>query len=118
MATLYAAVDVTVVPSRQENLPQVAVESLACGTPVVAFDVAGIPDVVDHRQNGYLAEPFDPKDLAAGIRWVLEDPDRHRRLSEAARSKALRRFDLRTQAGAYRDLFEELLSLAPTHPES
>lgn len=110
IAALYAAADVTVVPSRQENLPQVAVESLACGTPVVAFDTTGVPDVVDHQQNGYLAKPFDTEALAYGIHWVLEDTVRHRRLSEAARSKALRTFDLDQQARRYHTLYCELLA--------
>ena len=109
MASLYNAVDVTVVPSRQENLPQVAVESLACGTPVVAFDTTGIPDVVDHEQDGYLARPFDTEDLGRGVKWVLESDDRRRRLSEAGRSKVLRAFDLSRQAAAYQSLFKELL---------
>jgi len=110
MAALYAAVDVTVVPSRQENLPQVAVESLACGTPVVAFDTTGVPDVVDHRQNGYLATPFDPESLAHGVHWVLEDGDRHGCLCEAARSKALRTFDLDRVARQYHALFRRVLA--------
>jgi glycosyltransferase involved in cell wall biosynthesis len=110
MAALHAAVDVTVVPSRQETLPQVAVESLACGTPVVAFDTTGISDVVDHERNGYLARPFDTEDLAYGIRWVLEDSERHRRLCDEARSKALRSFDLAVQSARYHALFRELLS--------
>lgn len=116
MAALYAAVDVTVVPSRQESLSQVAVESLACGTPVVAFDTTGVPDVVDHQQNGYLAKPFDPEALAYGVQWVLEEADRHRRLCEAARSKALRTFDLNLQARQYHTLFQGLLAGQKTYP--
>jgi len=109
MAALYAAADVTVVPSRQENLPQVAVESLACGTPVVAFNTAGIPEVITHQQTGYLATPFDPEALGAGLRWVLADPERYGRLSAAAREKAVRDFGRDRQAARYHALYQERL---------
>jgi glycosyltransferase involved in cell wall biosynthesis len=115
MAMLYSAVDVTVVPSRQENLSQVAMESLACGTPVVAFHTTGLPEVVNHRQNGYLAEPFDPAALAYGIQWVLEDADRYRLLSLAARSKAVQSYDVEVQAEHYHRLYDELLATPTTN---
>jgi glycosyltransferase involved in cell wall biosynthesis len=115
MSRVFAAVDVTIVPSRQENLPQVALESLACGTPVVAFDTTGVPDVVDHHQNGYLAKPFDSHDLTNGVRWVLEDSDRHGRLREAARAKSLLSFDVDHQARKYDMLYRRLLDERERH---
>lgn len=72
LAALYAAADVTVVPSRQENLANAVVESLACGTPVAAFHIGGMPDLIDHGTNGYLARAFEADDLAAGIADLLE----------------------------------------------
>lgn len=89
LAALYSSADVTVVPSRQDNLPQAATESQACGTPVVAFNVCGLPDAVEHRATGYLAEPYSTDDLARGILWVLEDAGRHAGLCQAARLRAL-----------------------------
>ncbi|MEW6429566.1 MAG: glycosyltransferase [Thermodesulfobacteriota bacterium] len=71
----YCAADVMVIPSRQENLSNAGVEALACGTPVVAFNICGMPDIVQHEHNGYLARPFDTKDLAYGIRWVLQQQE-------------------------------------------
>ena len=59
-----------VVPSRQDNLPNTAVEAHACGTPVVAFRTGGLPDIVEHQRTGYLAQPFHTQDLAAGISWA------------------------------------------------
>lgn len=67
LALLYSAADVFVAPSMQDNLPNTIVESLACGTPCVSFRIGGIPDLVHHKVNGWLSEPFDPMDLAEGI---------------------------------------------------
>ncbi|HIF9066814.1 TPA: glycosyltransferase family 4 protein [Photobacterium damselae] len=76
LALFYNAIDVMVVPSRQENLPQTATESQACGTPVVAFNTTGFPDAIEHKVTGYLASVFDSNDLASGIKWCI-DNDSH-----------------------------------------
>ena len=89
LALVYSAVDVMVVPSLQENLPQTGTEAQACGCPIVAFNCTGMPDVVEHRKTGYLAEAYSNSDLAAGIGWVLENKDRHWALSKAARERAV-----------------------------
>ena len=68
---LYSAADVLVAPSRMDNLANIVVEASACGLPAVAFDVGGMPDLIDHRRTGYLAAPYDADDLAEGIDWVL-----------------------------------------------
>jgi glycosyltransferase involved in cell wall biosynthesis len=86
---VYSAVDVTVIPSRQENLPQSGTEAQSCGCPVVAFNAAGLPDVVAHGQTGYLAQPYSSGDLARGIEWVLADTARYARLSVQAREHAV-----------------------------
>lgn len=89
LSLAYSAADVMVLPSRQDNLPQTGIESQSCGCPVVTFNVSGLPDVVEDRQTGYLAAPFEVDDLAAGIEWVLADPERHERLSRLSRTRAL-----------------------------
>lgn len=109
LAMIYAASDVFVLPSLQENLPNTVMESLACGTPVVAFNVGGIPDMVEHRKNGYLARPFDTDDLASGIVWVLDEMERARKLGMAAREKAVREYSLEVQARRYVRLYDEML---------
>lgn len=111
LALVYSAADVMVVPSIHESFGQTASESLACGTPVVAFNITGLKDVVDHQRNGYLAEPFEEEDLAQGITWVLEDRDRHQRLSHWARKKAEQEFNLMLQARRYLSLFNEVIVL-------
>jgi len=95
LAELYSAMDVVVVPSRQEVFGQTASEALSCGVPVVAFPVGGLTDIVTHKKNGYMAEPFKPEDLATGIEWVLNDTGRYRELSTEARKTALEKFDIR-----------------------
>lgn len=74
LALCYSAADVFIAPSLEDNLPYTVMESLACGTPVVAFTTGGIPDMVQHKYNGYLAEYRSPADLAAGIGWVYKHP--------------------------------------------
>ncbi len=104
----YSAADLTIVPSTQEAFGQAASESLACGTPVVAFNSTGLQDIVEHQQNGYLAEPFEIEDLARGITWVIEDSQRYIRLCDRAREKAEREFNIELQASRYKTLFQEV----------
>lgn len=105
----YSAADVMVVPSRQDNLPQTATEAMACGTPVVAFRVGGLPDIVEHQRTGYLAEPQDPASLAAGIEWVLSDSARRRALGAAARDVAERRWSPAVVARQYIEVYQDVL---------
>lgn len=106
---LYSDADVVIVPSRVESFGQVASESLASGTPVVAFNSTGLKDVVSHKETGYLAEPYDPKDLADGVKWVLSNEERNNRLSQRARSVATDRFSIETVATKYQRLYEDIL---------
>jgi len=109
LACLYAAADVVIAPSLEDNLPNVILEALGCATPVVAFAAGGIPDAVDHERNGYLAPVGAADELARGIEWVL-DPARKAGLAAAARETAERRFDIRQCAERYRDLFAGLIA--------
>lgn len=109
LALLYAAADVMVVPSKYEGFGQTVTEAQACGTPVVAFDATGPQDTVEHRETGYLAEPYDPGDLAEGVRWMFGDDGRWSDLSEAARTRASQKYDLDTVARQYRDLYSKVV---------
>jgi len=108
LVTLYSAVDAMVVPSIQENLSNAIMESLACATPVVAFAVGGNSDLINHKKNGYLATPFDTRDLAKGIEWVLNH-DNYNELCTNAREKVMREFDSVVVVKRYVELYEEIL---------
>lgn len=71
LSLLYNVVDVFVTPSLAEAFGQTALEALACGTPVVGFNIGGIPDIIIHLKNGYLADYKDSVDFAHGIEWAL-----------------------------------------------
>lgn len=72
-ALVYNAADVFIVPSVADNQPTTVQESLSCGTPVVGFNVGGIPDMIRHKENGYLANYKDADDIAAGIKYCLKE---------------------------------------------
>ena len=100
MARLYACVDVFVTPSLSDNLPNTIMEAMACGTPCVGFNVGGIPEMIDHKENGYVARYKDARDLADGIRYVISE-ENHARLSQAAREKVMRCYSEETVARRY-----------------
>jgi len=108
LSMLYAAADVFIAPFEEDNLPNVVLEALACGTPVAAFRTGGIPDSIDHGENGYLAPVGAADELARGILWAIEDADRQARLRHSARAVAQARFDLASCARRYRDLFTDI----------
>jgi glycosyltransferase involved in cell wall biosynthesis len=110
LVAAYSAVDAMVITSLQDNLPNVAIEAMACATPCIGFKLGGIPDIIDHRINGYLVNPFDVHDLASGINWVLDDPTRLNVLSHQARAKAKQAFALDLQADRYQTLYHELFA--------
>jgi glycosyltransferase involved in cell wall biosynthesis len=112
LAKLYCAADAFVAPSEMDNLPNTVIEALACGTPVVAFRVGGMPDMIDHDRNGYLARAFDHAELARGILQALTHP-RPEALRAAARSVAVDRFAPSVVATAYRRVYEQVLARRP-----
>ncbi len=110
LALLYNSADLMVVSSRQEAFGQTATEAQACGTPVVAFNTTGLPDVVAHRETGYLAKAFDVEDMAQGLGWVLADVGHHRELRNAARERALRLWSPEAVVPQYLSLYRSLLN--------
>jgi len=109
LVIIYSAADVMVIPSLEDNLPNTIMESISCGTPCVGFNLGGIPDMIDHKLNGYLAKPLDSNDLARGIEWVLEDKLRWENLSKNARKKVEENFSIKIVAKKYEDLYKNIL---------
>jgi GT2 family glycosyltransferase/Flp pilus assembly protein TadD/glycosyltransferase involved in cell wall biosynthesis len=110
LALVYSAADVFVIPSLEDNLPNTVVEAMACGVPVVGFEVGGIPDMIDHKKNGYLAKPKDIDDLLEGIKWALFSADGDTNISALCREKAGKKFALEAQANAYKELYDLIMS--------
>jgi glycosyltransferase involved in cell wall biosynthesis len=106
LALAYSAADVLLCTSRQENLPNTIAEAMACGTPCAGFRIGGLPDMIAHQVNGWLAEPFDTSGLASGIAWLVQHSD-VASLRKAAREKALQDFDIRKTTAAYLQLYDE-----------
>jgi glycosyltransferase involved in cell wall biosynthesis len=108
MAELYNLADVYVTPAIEDNLPNTVMEALACGTPVVAFNTGGLPDMVDHLKNGYLAEFKSAADFAAGINYILTSGQKNE-LSANARKKVLDNFTNEIVAEKYLSVYKSIL---------
>lgn len=106
IATAYSAADVFVAPSKQDNLPNTVIESLACGTPVVAFNIGGMPDMILNKETGYLATPYNTSDLGEGIVYCLKND-----LSAKSVSWAKSNFQSVDIAKSYVNLYTELLNV-------
>ena len=88
LATYYSAADVFVLPSHYESLGFVVIEAMACGTPVVASRVGGIPSIVEHGSTGYLIPWRCPEAFATQIEVLLKNKDLHTFMSKKAIKKA------------------------------
>lgn len=111
---VYNAADIFVIPSLEDNLPNTIMEAMACGVPCVGFKTGGIPEMIDHGKNGYVAQQRDATDLAKGMAWAL-DADRHQQLSEAAVEKVKRTYSQRAVAMRYIEIYNEALAFKHYH---
>ncbi len=108
LAAAYASADIVAVPSTEDNLPNVALEAIACGVPVCGFCMGGMPEIVIHGLNGYLASPFDSNQLADNMLAILTDSNLRQKMAVNSRSRALRHFSLDIQAKAFAKLANEI----------
>ncbi|NIK72700.1 glycosyltransferase involved in cell wall biosynthesis [Thermonema lapsum] len=108
MAMVYAAADVFVIPSLEDNLPNTMIESLLCGTPVIAFPTGGIVEVVQDGQNGWLCPEISVEALSSTIERAKREREKMNRLQIAA--EAAKKYNLQKQAQAYIEVYEELLN--------
>lgn len=110
MNLIYTAADLFVSPSKQENLSNMIMESLAYGTPVVAFNIGGNGDMITHKNNGYLAKSYEDESMAEGIDWIFEEEERHKQLSSNARQSVLLKFDNKIIIPQYIELYTGILN--------
>lgn len=107
LVNAYSAADVFVIPSLEDNLPNTVMESLACGTPVAGFQTGGIPEMVGHLSEGYIAPQRDADELAKGILYLI---DNQKDKSKNARQKALAEYANPLIAARYISLYQRLLA--------
>ncbi len=109
IVALYNAADLLVVPSLEDNLPNTIMESLSCGTPVVAFNTGGIPEMVSHLKTGYLAKLKDAEDLAKGMDYILSTPN-YIEIQNNAREKVSTEYSEDIIAKSYTELYQTILT--------
>jgi glycosyltransferase involved in cell wall biosynthesis len=106
----YRAADLVVLPTLADNLPNVVIESMACGVPCVSFATGGVPEAVRHLETGFLVPTGDVGLLAAGMRTLLEDDELRERLGAACREWAVREYSLERQTERYLGVYEDARS--------
>jgi glycosyltransferase involved in cell wall biosynthesis len=109
LAEIYSMADLFITPSIEDNLPNTVMEALACGTPVVAFNTGGIPEMIDHQQSGYLAEFKSSADLATGMHEVLIAANRLA-LATNARQKVLDNYTNEKVAKQYLEVYNSVFN--------
>lgn len=109
LALHYAAADAFLIPSLEDNLPYTVMESLACGTPVIAFTTGGIPDMVQHQYNGYLATYRSAESFTDGMEWVIKHPQQQQ-LQQQARQTIMDTFAEEVIAKKHINLYESLVA--------
>lgn len=113
LAAVYSAASVFVIPSRQDNLPNTMIESISCGTPVVGFNVGGIPDVVREGETGWLSPDLTAEGLGEVLKKSMLDLQRSgAKITEECRATALKEYPIRLQATRYVELYNEMLRLS------
>ena len=109
IVSAYNAADVFVTPSLEDNLPNTIMEAMACGVPCVGFRVGGIPEMIDHLRNGFLAAPRNSSQLAQGIAWVLGHADRDALQRDALR-KVAHNYSQQSVALRYTEIYHQALA--------
>jgi len=109
LATIYSAADVFILPTLEDNLPNTAIEALACGTPVVGFDPGGMTDIVEHRKTGFLVPVGEAKGLVEGIDWALFSNQQNSEMRDTCRKAAENKYALPKQAKNYLELYKKIL---------
>lgn len=109
LVNIYNSANVFVIPSLEDNLPNTIMEAMACGVPCVGFRVGGIPEMIDHKKTGYVANFKDATDLAIGINWVLQHPNATE-LSRQALAKVAQHYSQQAVASQYINVYNHALT--------
>jgi glycosyltransferase involved in cell wall biosynthesis len=118
LSTIYSAADIFILPSLEDNLPNTMLEAMACGTPVVSFEVGGMPDMITNGITGYMAPPFDVKTFGEIIIKIIFSKDERKQMELNCRQLIEKKFKLQDQAENYLALFEDLLKSGKVIPKS
>ena len=113
LVRLYRRADVFCLPTLGDAVPWAVIEALACGVPVVATDVGGIPNLVDNGRLGVLVKPRDRTALRGAVESLLQDPARRKELAAGGRARAEECYDARTQTRRLLELMHEIAAASP-----
>lgn len=108
IAEAYNAADLFVLPSLEDNLPNTIMESLACGTPVLAFKTGGIPEMIEHKKNGYLADYKSVEDLKNGIDFFMNHPQPET-LCKNSVEKVQQAYSEKVVAEKYQEVYQKVI---------
>jgi glycosyltransferase involved in cell wall biosynthesis len=117
LSYIYSAADIFVLPSLEDNLPNTMLEAMSCGTPVIAFSMGGIPDIVQDGITGRIVPEVDPQQMAQAILDGIGDRDLWQQMEEKCRQVIATNHALPVQAQRYLDLYQELLAAHPIATE-
>ncbi len=109
IVNVYNAADVFVLPSLEDNLPNTIMEAMACGVPCVGFRVGGIPEMIRHQVNGYVAQERAAADLAEGIHYVLADAD-YETLSRECLHQVAQKYSQQSVANRYIEEYQNRMT--------
>ena len=107
---IYSAAELFVISSVQDNLPGTGLEAHACGTPVIAFDIGGLSDIIEHHKTGGLVKDLNYSLMAKEITWLIENNIRHKKLCESARERAVKLWNQKRIAKLYSEFYFQVLN--------
>ena len=97
------------IPSRQDNLPLIAMEASACSLPIVSFDIGGLPDIVSNGINGFLVKPFDTEKFANSLSLLINNEELKEKMSLASRKLCSEKFNYEIIAKQYLEIYKKVI---------
>lgn len=115
LAQYYASADVFLFPTLADSFGLVAIETMACGTPTIAFKTGGVPEIIEHDRNGWLVDVGDVQGLVQAIELVQKEPDRLQRWSNSGLTKALKEYSPEKFLKSHLELYSKVLGKVHRH---